>query len=60
MKLKTTVAVLSIFLYTPIWFYILHEILERVNATELMWFLFYAYIPLSIIISALMEIDESK
>lgn len=30
----------------PVWIYLQYQILVRVQATELMWFLFYAYAPL--------------
>jgi hypothetical protein len=58
MELKTLIAVLGLFFYLPIWFYLLHEILEIVNATELMWFLFYTYVPISIVVSAMLKIED--
>lgn len=32
----------------PIWFYLIYQIMKAVNATELMWFLFWIYVPLTI------------
>jgi hypothetical protein len=49
-KLKTIRALLAVLIGFPIWFYLLHEILERVNASELMWFLFWAYMPVNIVL----------
>ena len=44
----------------PIWFYLMYKILEMIQATELMWFLFWVYIPFSIIVFVMKSviIDE--
>jgi hypothetical protein len=46
----------------PIWYYLLYKILQAVNATELMWFLFWIYTPVHlisfIIAKAIKEDDE--
>ena len=34
----------------PIWYYLLYQILVRVEATELMMFLFWVYVPLDFIL----------
>lgn len=36
-----------LFVTMPIWFYLLYKILVAVNATDLMWFLFWVYMPAS-------------
>lgn len=33
----------------PIWFYLLYKILIAVNASDLMWFLYWAYVPASFV-----------
>ena len=38
---------IAIFIQLPIWFYIVYYILEKVNASELVWFLFWLYAPAS-------------
>lgn len=51
MKLiRNTVAAL---ITTPIWFYLLYKILVAVNATDLMWFLYWIYLPFTVLVYAL-------
>lgn len=52
----------AIFVTLPIWFYLLYQILERVNAGELMWFLYWVYVPFTILIHAVGQLvkGESK
>ena len=45
MNLKLIVAVLYLCLVTPISMYLQYQILRRVNASELMWFLFWVNLP---------------
>ena len=33
------------FISTPIWLTLFHRVLEVVNASELMWFLYWIYVP---------------
>jgi len=44
-KLVTTL--LNVVLTAPIWFYLLYKILEAIEASELVWFLFWVYIPVA-------------
>lgn len=57
-KLNIISALLAVFVTLPIWFYLLHEVLERVNATELMWFLYWAYLPANIFVVLISKISE--
>lgn len=43
--MKHIPGLLALFLTLPIWFFLLHRILEAVNASELMWFLYWVYVP---------------
>lgn len=43
--------ILGVCISTPIWIYLQYKILVMVDATELMWFLFYFYAP-SVVIGA--------
>lgn len=58
--MKLTAALLGYFVTMPIWYYLLYQILLRVNATELMFFLFWVYVPVTIFASLLIKIAESK
>lgn len=49
--MKAAIGILAIFVSLPIWFYLLYKILEAVNASELMWFLFWIYVPATMLIS---------
>lgn len=42
---KIIASLAAIFISVPIWFYLLYKILVLVNATELMWFLYWIYLP---------------
>jgi hypothetical protein len=44
------VGVMQVLVTLPIWLYLLYKILVMVSATELMWFLFYLYIPAAVIV----------
>ena len=45
MNVKGIAAAVSTVIVFPIWFYLLHQVLVRINASELMWFLFWVYVP---------------
>ena len=57
--LEVIVGLLSIFITFPIWIYLLYSILRRVEATELMWFLFWIYLPLGFLL-AIVEDDDNR
>jgi len=51
------------FVSLPIWFYLNYQVLLRVEATELMWFLFWIYIPatvFTVIVAAISEVASKK
>ncbi len=47
MKLKVVASICALFITFPIWFFLLYKILVMVNASELMFFLFWIYVPLT-------------
>ena len=55
-KSKTIGALLALFVVLPIWFFLLYRILESVNASELMWFLYWVYVPAALLCSAIAKI----
>ena len=59
-KLKIIQALIALLVSLPIWFYLLHEVLERVQATELMWFLFWVYVPVSIFATFIGKLIEGE
>lgn len=62
MKIIKALTMLFSFCITlPIWYYLLYKILVAVNASELMFFLFWVYVPFAFICAFLSRIvDESK
>ena len=51
-------AVLGVCVCLPIWFYVLFQILTAIQATELTWFLFWVYVPVSMLTLALAKLTE--
>lgn len=50
------IASIRLLMVLPIWYYLLYQILVRENANELMMFLFWVYIPATIILIVASEI----
>lgn len=42
-------AVFMSLLAIPVWLYLVYRMLVMIGATEFMWFLYWAYVPLTII-----------
>ena len=57
-KLKVISVILHLFICLPIWFYLLYKILKAIQATELMMFLFWVYLPLTILITIILKLAE--
>ena len=49
---------LSRFVVIPIWFYLMFSILSRVGATDVMWLLYWVYVPISALASILIELAK--
>ena len=57
--MKKIAGVIAILITLPIWLYLLYQILVRVDASELMFFLYWIYVPASIIVSIIAKLAES-
>lgn len=57
---KAIAGFISLLITIPIWFYLVYKILESVNATELMWFLYWIYVPAGVITSMLTKLSTDK
>lgn len=59
-----SIKIAAVFLYCvivmPIWYYLVYKILQRVDASELMWFLFWIYIPVSFIAIFVIRLSDEK
>ena len=58
--MKAISGLLAIFVSLPIWFYLLYKILVLVNGTELMFFLFWIYAPVSLLVQVIVRLAEEK
>jgi len=57
--LKGVVAVLSLCVLLPIWYYLMYQVLVRVSASDVMWLLYWIYLPVGIITSIMTKIVET-
>jgi len=58
-KTKIIGILLAVFVTMPIWFYLLYQILVKVQATELMFFLYWIYVPVCIFSVILLKLTEN-
>jgi hypothetical protein len=58
--MKLVATLIGLFVTGPIWFYLIYSILLRVNASELMWFLYWVYVPVGMFVATLNRIVESE
>jgi len=57
---KTISVMLQILIIMPIWWFLLITILRAINASELTWFLFWIYVPVSVLVAVIREIVATK
>ena len=58
--LKVIIGLLGILVTVPISLYLQYQILKRVDASELMWFLFWVNLPMILLIQIISKIAEDK
>jgi hypothetical protein len=58
--MRVIAAILTAGFVMPIWYYLLYQILTRVGATELMWFLFWVYVPANFAAQVLFKTGSGK
>jgi len=56
--LAIIIGLLSVFIILPVQFYLQYQVLARVNATELMWFLFWVNLPLIVLMQIVNKLVE--
>ena len=59
-KIKVVKSIVAILITMPIWFYLLHSILVKINASELEFFLFWVYVPCALFVNSLNQYYTSK
>lgn len=58
--MKKIAGVLALFVVMPIWWYLLYQVLKRVDASELMWFLYWIYVPAAVLSGVLAKLAENE
>lgn len=56
--MKVAIGLIVLFVTLPIWFYLMYKVLQAVNATDLMWFLFWVYVPFSLFAALMGKLVE--
>jgi hypothetical protein len=54
--MQAIIAIITIFITIPIWYYLLYKVLQSIGATDLMWFLFWVYVPFGLLMHFLQSI----
>jgi len=57
---KTIANLLGLLVVAPIWYWLLYQVLTRVQASELMWFLYWVYVPVALFSGALLKIADAN
>lgn len=56
--IRVLAGLLALGIHMPIWYYLIYQMLVRINASEVMWLLFWVYVPLGIFIGVVAKIAE--
>jgi len=59
-KAKLFGSIVGLCVTLPIWFYLLYKVLVAVDATELMWFLYWVYVPAHFLVQILAKVVEGR
>ncbi len=51
--IKVVTGLVVIFIQMPIWWFLVYSILKAINPDRLVWFMFYAYVPIGLFTSIL-------
>ena len=58
--IKLISGLVGLLVVLPIWYYLVYKILEAINASELLWFLYWIYFPAGVFVAILTKIAESS
>lgn len=58
-EIRVISALLSTFIVVPIWYSLVYQILMRVGASDVMWLLYWVYVPVGILVSILQKLVEA-
>ena len=57
--IKAISGLLAVFIVMPIWYYLMYKLLQGVNATDVMWLLYWIYLPVAIFVQILTKLAEA-
>ena len=58
--MKLAMSLVTMFIQLPIWFYIVYYILTTIQASELVMFLFWIYIPASLFVNIIVGVLQHE
>lgn len=58
--MKAIAVICSLLVSMPIWYFLLYTILDSIQADRLTWFLFWVYVPVSLLSNAIYQILSKK
>jgi hypothetical protein len=58
--LRVVAGLLAIFVCLPIWLSLLYGILIRVDASDVMWLLYWVYVPISVLVTYIVRLIDEK
>ena len=58
--MKTVTALLGLFITLPIWYFLLYTILSAIHPDRLVWFLFWAYVPLGFFLGIVEKLTKKQ
>jgi hypothetical protein len=53
-------ALIAVFITIPIWFFLMYKVLQAINAGELMWFLYWVYVPFSVVVNIITHMTANS
>jgi hypothetical protein len=56
--MKAIARLVAIFVTLPIWFFLMYRVLDAVHAGELTWFMYWVYVPATILVQLLSKLAE--
>lgn len=59
MLVRFIALIFGVFVTLPIGLWLQYKVLSLINATDVMWFLFWIYVPVSIFVMILLKIVEA-
>lgn len=58
--MKAVGGLIALLVVLPIWYFLLYRILDAVHANELMWFLYWVYVPAGLLVQGLIKVAERR